>query len=257
MLLTIDVGNTNITIGVFEGEELRASFRLTTEIPRTSDEYGLQMKGLLRNNKISEDAIDSCIVASVVPNLMHSLVSGIIKYFDIYPLIVSTKLNLDIKVSSYSPRTVGADRLVDAMAAYKIYGGPVIIVDFGTATTYDYVDENGIFQAGVTAPGIRISAKALSDFAANLPEIEIIKPRKILAKDTVSSMQAGLYFGQVGQTANIVNTMKNEIGIEKIMVVATGGLGDMISKGTDVINVYDPNLTLTGMRLIFEKNKSN
>lgn len=254
MLLTLDVGNTNITAGVFDKEELVASFRLTTDIPRTSDEYGFLIMNLIENNKIPINEINNCIIASVVPNVMHSLTSGIIKYFDITPMIVSSKLKLDIGVDVYNPRTVGADRLVDCMAAYLLYGGPVIVVDFGTATTYDYVDANGTFRAGVTAPGIRISAKALSDFAAALPEIEILKPKTILARETVTSMQAGLYYGQVGQAEYIINQIKSETGNKNILVVATGGLGALISKGTDAIDVYDPNLTLTGMRLIFEKN---
>lgn len=257
MILTIDVGNTNITVGAFKGDEIEASFRLTTGIPRTSDEYGFLITDLLTSNGIKKDEIEGCIIASVVPNLMHSLTSGIIKYFGIYPMIVSVDLDLDIKIGAYNPKTVGADRLVDAMAAFHEYGGPVIVVDFGTATTYDYVNEKGEFVAGITAPGIRISAKALSDFAANLPEIEIIRPSTILAKDTVSSMQAGLYFGQIGQTEHIINEIKKEVGIEKILVVATGGLGDMISKGTDEIDIYDSNLTLKGMCMIYEKNKGN
>lgn len=254
MLLTLDVGNTNITAGVFDGSKLVASFRITTEIPRTSDEYGFLIMNLIENNKISVESINSCIIASVVPNIMHSLTSGIIKYFDITPMIVNSKLKMDIGVNVYNPRKVGADRLVDCMAAYILYGGPVIVVDFGTATTYDYVDEAGVFSAGVTAPGIRISAKALSDFAAALPEIEIVKPKTILAKETVTSMQAGLYYGQVGQAEYIINQIKKETGKEKVLVVATGGLGALISKGTKTIDVYDPNLTLTGMRLIYEKN---
>lgn len=254
MLLAIDVGNTNITAGVFEGESLLATFRITTATIRTSDEYGMLITDLLDKNKVSPSDINACAIASVVPNIMHSLNSAIIKYFNISPLIVNVDLKLDIKVATINPRQVGADRIVDAMAAYKLYGGPVIAVDFGTATTYDLVDENGVFSCGVTAPGIRISAKALTDFAANLPEVQIIKPKTVLAKETISSMQAGLYYGQVGQTEHIIKSIKEESGMENIKVIATGGLGDMISRGTDAIDFYDPELTLKGLRLIFLKN---
>lgn len=255
MLLTIDAGNTNVTAGVFSGEELMASFRLTTAIPRTSDEYGFLIRDLIAQNQILADDIHYCVIASVVPKIMHSLISGIIKYFNIYPMIINAESKLDIKIGAYNPKSVGADRLVDANAAYKIYGGPLLVVDFGTATTYDYVDDDGMFSAGITAPGIRISAKALADCAANLPEIEIVKPESILAKETVSSMQAGLFYGQIGQTEHIINTIKKETGNEKLLVVATGGLGNMISQETESIDIYDPNLTLTGMRILFEKNR--
>lgn len=254
MLLVLDVGNTNITAGVFNGKDLEATFRLTTAIPRTSDEYGFMLKDLLSYNSIPEGGISHAAVCSVVPNIMHSLISGIIKYLDIYPLIINSEINIGLKIKTENPKQVGADRLADASGAYLLYGGPVIVVDYGTATTYDLVSGDGAFIAGVTAPGVRISAKALSDFAANLPEIEIVRPNTILAKETISSMQAGLYYGQVGQAEHIINTMKKEAGFSDIKVIATGGLGDMISRGTDCIDIYDPNLTLFGIRNIFELN---
>lgn len=254
MLLVLDVGNTNITGGVFDGEELVANFRLTSSTFRTSDEYGFILRSILRENGIDVESIKSTAIASVVPNVMYSLTSSIIKYFGFYPLIVSSEINTGISIDTYNPRQIGNDRIVDAYGAYKIYGGPVIVVDFGTATTYDYVTKEGIFKAGVTAPGIRISAKALSDFAANLPEIEIVRPDTILAKETISSMQAGIYFGQIGQTEYIISNMKREIPEKDVKVIATGGLGDMISKGTDCIDFYDANLTLQGIRLIYELN---
>lgn len=255
MLLVVDAGNTNITTGVFEGEKLLSTFRLTTGIPRTSDEYGVMIREIISNNNIDHTKVDGCIIASVVPNIMYSLTSGIIKYFGIRPMIVSQDLHIGIKVNTLNPRQLGADRLVDACAAFRKYGGPVIVVDYGTATTYDYVSEGGVFEAGVTAPGIKISAKALSDFAANLPEIEIVNPHTILAKETISSMQAGIFYGQVGQTEHIITRMKQEIGRQDIKVIATGGLGDMISKSTDMIDIFNPNLTLEGLMIIYEHNK--
>ena len=253
MLLTIDVGNTNITLGVFDGETMVGTFRINTKISRTSDEYGVVIGELMELNHINRDGISNVIIASVVPALMHSLTSSIIKYFNVKPIIVEAGIKTGIRVATENPKQIGADRIVDAAAAYHLYGGPVLVLDFGTATTYDMVDEKGAFVAGVTAPGIRISAKALWQDAAKLPEIEIKKPNNILAKETISSMQAGLVYGQIGQTEYIVKNMIWESGYENIKVVATGGLGGMIAKETDCIDIYDPDLTLKGMRLIFEK----
>ena len=161
MVITIDVGNTNITVGVFRGDEVMATFRITTKMPRTSDEYGMLLSNLLEQNKIRHDDIEDAIIASVVPNVMHSLEGAIIKYFGINPIIVEPGTKTGIRVVTENPRQIGADRIVDAAAAYELYGGPVLVLDFGTATTYDLVDKNGAFVSGVTAPGIRISAKAL------------------------------------------------------------------------------------------------
>lgn len=254
MLLTIDVGNTNITVGVFQEETIITTFRLTTRQARTSDEYATALSGVLMQNGISFHNIDHAIISSVVPNVMHSLTSAIIKYLDIRPIIVEAGIKTGIKVVTENPKQIGADRIVDAAAAYELYGGPVIVIDFGTATTYDLVDGTGAFLAGVTAPGIRTSAKAMWEDAAKLPEIEIKKPQCILAKETISSMQAGLVYGQIGQTEYIIRKMKDEASyLGEIKVVATGGLGSIIAPETDDIDLYDPNLTLQGMRLIFEK----
>ena len=255
MLLTIDVGNTNITLGVFDGEKLFGTFRITTGIDRTSDEYGIVISDILRRNGIQREKIQDAIIASVVPKVMHSLVSGVIKYFDINPVIVGPGIRTGIKIVTENPRQIGADRIVDAAGAYELYGGPVLVLDFGTATTYDLVDGEGAFVSGVTAPGIRTAAKALWEDAAKLPEIEILKPDSILAKETITSMQAGLVYGQIGQTEYIVKHMIEESGYENVKVVATGGLGSIIAKETDCIDVYNPNLTLQGMRFIYDKQK--
>lgn len=254
MLLVMDVGNTNITVGAFERERLVATFRMTTKLPRTSDEYGMMVRNLLVNNGISPNAIHDVVISSVVPNVMHSLMSAFIKYFDTVPLIVDAKM-AGMKIETLNPEQIGADRLVDAIGAFELYQGPVLVLDFGTATTYDLINEQGSFIAGVTSPGVRISAKALWEDAAKLPEIEIRKPESILAKETISSMQAGLVYGQIGQTEYIVTMMKKESGLENVKVVATGGLGKMIANETDCIDIYDPNLTLQGIRLIFDKHK--
>lgn len=256
MLLVIDVGNTNITVGVFEDINLKTTFRLTTSTARTSDEYGLLFCDLLKAKNISTQEITSVIIASVVPKLMHSLASGIIKYLSITPLIVGAGTKTGIKIPVPNPKDVGADRIVDAVAAYEIYGGPVLVIDFGTAITYDLITADGSFVAAVTSPGLRIAANALWTDTAKLPEVEIAMPDTILAKDTVTSMQAGLVFGCIGQTEYIVKRMLKEAGIEQCKVIATGGLGKIIADATDVIEVYDPNLTLKGLKIISDKNKS-
>lgn len=255
MLLTVDVGNTNITFGVFNGENLECTFRMTSKLPRTSDEYGFSMVELLRQFDVSPSQIEGAIVASVVPNIMHSLVGGIEKYIKRKPLIVGPGLKTGIKIITENPKEIGPDRIVDAVAAFEIYGGPILVLDFGTATTYDLVNEKGEFIAGITAPGIRISAAALWEGTAKLPEIEIKKPESILAGNTITSMQAGLVYGQIGQTEYIVNQVKKESGYDKLRVVATGGLGSLIANETDCIEEYNRTLTLQGLRFIYEKNR--
>lgn len=253
MILTLDVGNTNMTGGVFDGDEIKATFRITTKMPRTSDEYGLLLRDVVKQNDIEPSEIKDAIICSVVPNLMHSLQGALIKYFHIVPIVVEAGIKTGIRIATTNPKQVGADRIADAVAAYELYGGPVLVIDFGTATTYDLVDETGAFVGAITAPGIRISAKALWEDAAKLPEIEIKKPENILGKDTITSMQSGLVFGQIGQTEYIIRKVKEEMGLNEMKVVATGGLGRIIASETDAIDVYDPNLTLKGIHMIYKK----
>lgn len=257
MLLAIDIGNSNITLGVFREKELLGKFRMTTKQPRTSDEYGITLRELLRNQDMDPAEIDAVIIASVVPDIMHSFGSAIIKYFGHKPIVVSAGIKTGIRVATENPRQTGPDRIVDAVAAYKLYGGPIIVVDFGTATTYDLVEPDGTFGIGVTAPGIRTSARALWGGAAMLPEIEIRKPESILAKETTSSMQAGLVYGYIGQTEYIIKKLKEESGYVEAKVVATGGLGNIIVNETESIDFYDPDLTLKGLQFIYEKNRKN
>ena len=255
MLLALDVGNTNITIGVFDGEKLLRTLRVTTKLPRTSDEYGILFKSLLRENDIDPNQVNATIVSSVVPAVMYSLRNGLYKYFHVEPLIVEPGIKTGIRIVTDHPAQIGSDRIVDAVGAYEKYGGPVLVLDFGTATTYDLVDDKGQFVSVIIAPGIRTSGKALWQDAAKLPEIEIKKPKSILAKETISSMQAGLVYGQIGQTEYIIKKVREESGFDNLKVVATGGLGAMIAAETKAIDIYDANLTLDGMRLIYEKQK--
>lgn len=255
MLLVIDVGNTNMTLGVYEGEQLAATFRMMAETPRTSDEYGVMITQLLKNRGIDVKELEGTIVASVVPEVMHSLMGGLVRYTETRPIVVGPGTKTGIRIITEDVRAIGADRIVDAVAAYEKYGGPVLVLDFGTATTYDLITEAGEFAAGITAPGIRISAEALWSKAAKLPNFEIRKPKSILAQETISSMQAGLVYGQIGQTEYIIRKVKEESGIRDLKVVATGGLGKMIAKETGAIDIYDSYLTLDGLRLIYEKGR--
>ncbi len=256
MLLVIDIGNTNITFGVFKEEELLTNFRMTTKQPRTSDEYGIVICELLKYRNIKIDEIESVIVASVVPGIMHSFKNAIIKYLKQVPVEIGAGMKTGIKISTANPKEIGADRIVDAVAAYDIYGGPLIVIDYGTATTYDVITEDGSFIAGITSPGIRICADALWNETAKLPEIEIKKPASILAKETISSMQAGLVYGYIGQTEYIIKKVIEETGLKDMKVIATGGLGKIIADSTDSIQIFDPSLTLKGLRLIYNKQKT-
>lgn len=255
MIFVVDVGNTNITYGIYDEDKLVTTFRMMSKVQHTSDEYGMQILELLEANNVNKHDIEGCIIASVVPNVMHSLTSGIIRYIGVEPLIVGVGVKTGIKVITEAPKEIGADRIVDAVGAYEKYGGPILVLDFGTATTYDLISERGEFMAGITAPGLRMSAKALWEDTARLPEVEIKKPKSILAQETISSMQAGLVYGQIGQTEYIINQVKKESGFDNLKVVATGGLGRIISAETDLIQVYDSSLTLEGLRLIYIKNR--
>ena len=249
MILVIYVGNTNITFGVYESKKLVTTFRMTSRTMRTSDEYGTEILAMLQNNQIDRRKVGGAIIASVV-------IGAVMRYLHTEPLIVGSGIKTGIKITSENPKEIGPDRIVDVVAAYEKYGGPVLVLDFGTATTYDLVTEDGRFGVGITAPGIRISAKALWEDTARLPEVEIKKPDSILARETISSMQAGLVYGQIGQTEYIINQVKKETGITDLKVVATGGLGRIIADETDTIDIYDSALTLDGLRILYEKNCS-
>ena len=246
MLVVIDVGNTNITLGVYNQDELIANFRLTTKMQRTSDEFGITILSFFRTKDINPLSIEAVLISSVVPKVMHSLTNGIRKYFNLEPMIVGPGVKTGISIKTENPKEVGADRIVDIAAAYHIYGGPALVIDFGTATTYDYVNEFGEFEFGVTSPGIEICAQALWTQAAKLPEIEIKKPESIVCRNTITSMQGGLVFGYIGQTEYIIKKVKEQVG-KDLKVIATGGLGRIIFNETDMIDVYDPDLGFKGM----------
>lgn len=255
MLIGIDIGNTDITFGLFQGKKLLDTFRMRSKVNRTSDEYGMFILDELLYKGYKKDDVNAVIIASVVPAINHSFTSGIIKYFGLKPIIVGAGIRTGIKIKTINPQLTGADRIVDAVAGYELYGGPVITADFGTATTIDLVTGSGEFVGGVIVPGIHTAAKELSLQAAKLPEIEIRKPEHIIAKDTVTSMQGGLVYGYIGQTEYIIRKMKEESGYDNVTVVATGGLGKMIAEETDCIDYYDSNLTLKGLQIIYDKQR--
>lgn len=254
MLLAINVGNTNTLLGVYEGKKLIAHWRLGTDKERTSDEFGMFFMGFFNNEKLDVASVEAVIIASVVPPVMYSLEHSIRKYFKKEPITIGPGIKTGINIKYENPRELGADRIVNAVAAYEIYGGPVIVVDFGTATTFNAISSKGEFLGGTICPGIKISAEALYQRTAKLPRIELSKPESVIGKNTALGMQAGIFYGYVGQVNNIVNKMKREMKEDNIRVIATGGLARLIASEAETIHEINGLLTLDGLRLIYEKN---
>ncbi|MGI5921426.1 MAG: type III pantothenate kinase [Syntrophomonadaceae bacterium] len=254
MILAFDVGNTNIVIGVFRNAKLLTHWRIRTDKLGTCDEYGMLLASLFNYDGLNMKDIKAVVISSVVPSLMMELESVSEKYFSCKPLIVGPGVKTGLAIKYENPREVGADRVVNAVAAFHKYGGPLIIVDFGTATTFCVVNEHGDYLGGAISPGVSIATDALVTRASKLPRVELTKPKSIIGKNTIASMQAGIIYGFVGQVEGIINRMKQEIGTE-VQVVATGGLAAIIAKETDVIDIIDDFLTLDGLNLIYELNR--
>lgn len=255
MILVIDVSNTNSNLGVFDGEKLVANWRLTTWNNRTSDETGMMLRMLFQHSDVSIHEIDAVIVSSVVPNVMYSLLSAIRKYLNLEPMVVRAGMKTGINLRMENPKEMGTDRIINLVAAYKIYGGPAIVIDYSTATTFDVISENGEFLTGITAPGVQICADALTGNAAQLPKIEIKHPDSYMTKNTVDSIQAGLVLGHIGETIYIIEQIRKELHMEHAKVIATGGLAKVIDEKGEIFDVYDPVLALKGLRLLYEKNR--
>ncbi|MDO4530524.1 MAG: type III pantothenate kinase [Bacillota bacterium] len=255
MLLVIDVGNTNFVLGLYDGEELVNCWRMTSGGNRTADETGMFIHGLFDAAGIDPAVVEAAIISSVVPDIMYSLTQGIRRYLHIEPMIVSVGMKTGIAVKRDDPKSVGADRIVDLVAANEIYGGPAIVIDYGTANTFDVINEKSEFITGFITPGISSCADALYQKAAQLPKIEIKTPKSIVAKNTVDSLQAGLVLGHIGQTKYIIEELKKRLNLPDMKVIATGGLAKVIDPKGEIFDVLDPVLTLKGLRILYEKNK--
>lgn len=258
MILVLDVGNTNIVLGIYKEKKLLVEWRLSTDYKRTADEYAIQVTQLFYQSGVDMEDIEGVIISSVVPNIMYSLEHMVRKYFNTTPIIVGPGVKTGINIKYDNPKEVGADRIVNAVAAYETYKKAIIIIDFGTATTFCAIASNGDYLGGTICPGIKISSEALFERAAKLPRVELVKPETVICKNTVASMQAGIIYGYIGQVDYIVNKMKKEIqakGDEEPVVIATGGLAKLIAQDSATIDKVEPFLTLDGLRIIYQKNK--
>jgi len=255
MLFVVDIGNTDITLGVFEGENIRATWRLTTGVHRLVDEYASLLLNLLRHRGVEITDIKNVAMCSVVPPLTAIFEQLFKRYFNVSPLIVGAGVKTGVRIRMDNPREVGADRIVNAAAAHHLYGGAVIIADLGTATTFDTVSREGDYLGGAIAPGIGTAAEALFTRAAKLPRVELVAPKKAIGTDSITAMQSGIIFGYVGLVESLVARIRQELG-EKALVVATGGFAEMIASQTKVIDKINPDLTLIGLRLIQQMNQT-
>jgi type III pantothenate kinase len=255
MLLTVDVGNTNITIGVFDDSKLKATWRIATGVHRMPDEYASLMLNLFERQGIAASQITDAILCSVVPPLVSVFEETCRRYLKVLPLVVESGVKTGVRISMDNPREVGADRIVNAVAAHHLYGGPVIVIDLGTATTFDAVSKEGDYLGGAIAPGIAIATEALFARTAVLPRVELTHPKRAIGRSTVAAMQSGIVFGYAGLIEGIVGRIKQELGGE-VKVVATGGYAELLARETPVIEVVNLDLTLEGLRLIYEMNKN-
>ncbi len=257
MLLVFDVGNSNIVLGMFNQEKLAYSWRISTDQAKSSDEYVILINQLLQYYDLKPESVDDVIVSSVVPDITYTMELAIRKLFNLFPLSMDSGTNTGMDIQYDNPKQVGADRIVNAVAAFEKYGGPLVVVDFGTATTFCAISAAGEYLGGTISPGIKISSDALFQKAAKLPRIDLVKPGRVICQNTVNSMQSGIIYGYVGLVEYIVDKMKSELkdGEKPIRVVATGGLSTLIASETDTIDIIDKTITLNGLKIIYERNK--
>jgi type III pantothenate kinase len=253
MLLVIDVGNTHMVVGIYEGDKLKRSWRISTDLKKTEDEFAMLFKNLLAEKELKYADIRAVVISCVVPPLTWILVKMSEDYLNIRPLIVNCHLKLNIKIKVDYPEEVGADRIVNAVAVYALYGGPAIIIDFGTATTFCALDKNGNYLGGAIAPGLELSSYALFEKTAKLPEVELVEPKYAIGRNTIQAIQSGVYLGHLGLTRELIERFKKELTGDP-MVIVTGGLGELIEKGCKLIDKVDPLLTLKGLRMIYHLN---
>lgn len=256
MLLAIDMGNTNIVIGVFEGKKLIESWRLSTDKDKTADEYRLLISQLFYHSKIEMDYIDGIIISCVVPSVLPQFRQMSLKGFNLEPVILDSTLDIGMPIMYDNPKELGSDRIADAVAGYAEYGGPLIIIDLGTATTFAVISADGAFLGGAIAPGVGISAEALSERAALLPRVDMRSVLRAIGKNTIASMQSGLYFGFLGMMEGVIRQIKSELPQEP-RVIATGGLARYVAGDSKLVELIDPDLTLKGLRIIFDRVSEN
>lgn len=253
MLFVIDVGNTNIVAGFYNGNSLVSSYRMATDKNKSSDEIGLFFSQLLGYEGIQKEEISDVIISSVVPTIMHALENAVKKYVGIEPIVVTGAMDLGINILYDDPKEVGADRVVNAVAVDNLYGGPAVIIDFGTATTFCVLDDKSNYLGGVIYPGLKISMDALVEKTSKLPRVEIVRPQHVIGKNTIHSMQSGIVFGYAGMVDAVVSRIKKETGMPDTKVIATGGLSALIAKESDTIHTIDKNLTIKGLKIIYDR----
>lgn len=260
MLLAFDVGNTNIVLGVFKDGEMIENWRLETDNGKSADEYGMVINQLFRYSGLDTADVDDVIVSTVVPSVLYTIQHLSQKYFNRRAIVIEAGVKTGLIVKYDNPKSVGSDLIVDSVAAYNKYGGPLIVIDYGTATTFTAVTDKAEYLGGTIAPGLKISSEALVQMTAQLPKVELEEPGRVICKNTVTAMQSGLVYGHMGMTEHVVKRMKKELqeicgADKKVTVVATGGLSSLIDSGVDCIDVVDKELTLEGLEVIYEKNK--
>ncbi len=254
MLLAIDIGNTNVVLGGYQGDKLKAQWRVASDIHKTSDEYAMLVSSLAAHQGLRMPDFSAAIIASVVPPLTTTFSEMVRRYLGFEPLVVGPGIRTGIRVLYEDPRGVGADRIVNALAAFRLYGGPAVVIDLGTATTFDAISKDGAYLGGAIAPGIHLAADALFQHTAKLPRVELLTPRTAIGRNTPAAMQSGLIFGYVGLVEGLVARFRRELG-GNARVIGTGGLAPLIAKETSVIEVVHLDLTLYGLRLLYELNR--